>query len=664
MEVLQSRHIKSGAGFNHLFPRPKGEHQVIERDANLAHTLHLIAAVVRKTLPDTARIAPKLRGDTLRETSRKIWDFVVDHIRYKKDTPGIEEVRRPARTWWDRLGDCDCYSVFISSILFNLGIPHTLRVTRYPTEDSYTHIYPIVPLNNGQHITIDCVATSFDYEVPYLHKIDKQMQLHYLNGLPESPGSQTSASEAGTGPLSEVHVTAAGDLSVDARDLLENADGDLGFLKNIGKKLADVLPSAKAASTVIKTVTNPDAAKEQIQQAAKNPGKAIKKIARSTQHTVNRVNPGPTLLRSGILLAFKINMFNVAGRLRFGYLSRSQAVQLGLVAKTHAEIQKVLARASSIFFKAGGKPENMKKAILTGKGNRDKLVSTGLDGLAFYARPGASIQEILGKDIYQAEFGSSLHELGALGEPVSAAAAITAATGTMSALALALKSAGDVKHQLERVTGEPFIGKNFTPASPPEKKDGSKDSQQVNDLLSTTEKFLPGLTTASPAAAAAHAEALADGASEAEAAREAVRAAAREQMAPNETNTATTNSPAPAGEGSLQEGGETGKSTTPGFWARTGQWIKDNPVTTGGLVAAGAGATYLLIDHFVIQPAKAKKEASKKEQSTLSGLPQNRKRNPRRKSTGSKRTASARKTTRRNTTSKRKAGGHALFGLL
>ena len=88
----------------------------------------------------------------------------------KKDAEGYEQIRSPARAWHDRFSgvDCDCYSVFISSILSNLGIAHTLRITKYQ-RDYFQHIYPIVPFQNG-YITIDCVTDRFNYEVPFSEK--------------------------------------------------------------------------------------------------------------------------------------------------------------------------------------------------------------------------------------------------------------------------------------------------------------------------------------------------------------------------------------------------------------------------------------------------------------------------------------------------------------
>ena len=63
---------------------------------------------------------------------------------YKLDKKGLEQLRRPARTWADRKSgvDCDCMSIFASSILTNLQIPHKFRITKY-SQDSWQHVYVI-----------------------------------------------------------------------------------------------------------------------------------------------------------------------------------------------------------------------------------------------------------------------------------------------------------------------------------------------------------------------------------------------------------------------------------------------------------------------------------------------------------------------------------------
>lgn len=179
------RHIKNGKEFNRFFPIPKGENIVVKRVAQLDDTIDLMKNVVGTTLVDTVEIAQYLKGSTEYETCKNVWDFCFDHLQYTKDDLGKEQVRRPSRTWKDRIKgiDCDCMSVFIGSILTNLNIPFSFRLTKY-TAQEFEHVYPIAHTNNGV-IILDAVVHRFNREVKYSAKQDIKMELQYLNGFDE-----------------------------------------------------------------------------------------------------------------------------------------------------------------------------------------------------------------------------------------------------------------------------------------------------------------------------------------------------------------------------------------------------------------------------------------------------------------------------------------------
>lgn len=196
MEAFRLRSIKLGREYDNLFPLSTKQDTVVkgEGKAKLHHTINLIKSLVKEAKNDTRAIAPIFKGQDLEETCRKIWTFVYHHIQYKKDEAGIEQVRRPSRTWADRFEgvDCDCYTVFISSILSNLKIPHKVRITKYGGKSHFQHIYPIVPKNGNIHqelingsndyFTIDCVADFPNYEVPFSEFRDFAMGDNLLSG--------------------------------------------------------------------------------------------------------------------------------------------------------------------------------------------------------------------------------------------------------------------------------------------------------------------------------------------------------------------------------------------------------------------------------------------------------------------------------------------------
>ena len=195
MKALRKRHIRPGYQFDKIMPRSIEQDSVIrsEGKARLHHTINLIKQIVPETKSDTKLLANHLKGSDLKSTCKNIWDFVYNHIQYARDKTGVEQVRRPSRAWADRKKgvDCDCYSVFISSILTNLGIPHKLRITKYGGKQHFQHIYPIVP-HGRTHITMDCVTDQFDYEVPFSgfrdFDMDDPSPVGEINGLQEISG--------------------------------------------------------------------------------------------------------------------------------------------------------------------------------------------------------------------------------------------------------------------------------------------------------------------------------------------------------------------------------------------------------------------------------------------------------------------------------------------
>jgi hypothetical protein len=396
-------------------------------------TVRFIPQVVRETLFQTAKLAPLLKGSNVYETCKNIWEFVYTHIAYKKDEEGKEQIRSPARGWHDRFHgiDCDCYTVFISSILSNLKIKHKLRITKY-SQDHFQHIYPIVPTTGGNYITVDCVVDRFNYEEPYTEKQDTKMELEYLNGIPSTN-------------------------NVDVQDLMGweelNGEDDLGKIK-LFKKMAQ--PPGSEGDTSKK-------------------GK-LKNLLHKGLHITNRLNPATTLIREGVLISMKLNLFKVAQRLKYAYLSEDDARKKEMDMDKFAKLRKVKEKLEKIFYDAGGKPENLKKAILTGKGNSKG--KHDVNGLGYIPDDMNGMDEntpsntLLGMDIYQSE------GFGELGSATAAAASITAATGIIGAIAGLLKGIGNMFPKKSK-EGKDFENPESTPGDGTSTAEVSQNAGEV-----------------------------------------------------------------------------------------------------------------------------------------------------------------------------------------
>ena len=404
--------------YRHLFPPcPEIDHTV-KKGANVSDTVKFIPAIVKRDSWHVKKfVNQELRGLTTYEACQKLWDFVKFHIRYEKDERGAEQVRSARRLIRDGKGDCDCFTTFIDKCLYQLQIPFINRITKYGGS-SFQHIYPIVPMGSGKYIVMDCVVDSFNYEQPYTEKQDYPMDLQYLDGIEDTDRAL---------------------VGIDARDLFSNTNeiAELGkLLKRRSGGGGGSGGAAPAKKGIFKKKTPEQ--KQANKQVRKEKRKVVKKKVLKVVNKVNKVNPATVLLRGGILASMKLNLLKVAEKLKWGYATREYAASKGMDMRKYDQIKAVLAKSESIFFAAGGKPENLKKAILTGRGNRNHEVA-GLRGLGQYS----TMPELLGA-IYEDEFVNGLEgfgSLGNLGEPATAAA-ITAASGAMAALAALLKSVG------------------------------------------------------------------------------------------------------------------------------------------------------------------------------------------------------------------------------
>lgn len=541
MEARSQRRVKDGSEYDSLFTPPDATDVTVKKSADVEDTLALIQKTVPQTLWQTKKIAQRLKGKTLEETCSNIWHFVYDHIKYKKDKEGVEQVRSPRRTWWERHTgvDCDCYTEFICSILMNLNIPHQARITKYPKHPPevprWQHIYPIVPVNGDvtkaltnrdDYIVLDCVKDEYDNEQPFLERKDYDMKLDYLDGIDEDEQSDFQ------GVLTKYTQHD----NVDVDDLSSLDDEEMG---NIFKKIGSAVK--KTAKKVGDTV-----------------GKGVRFLNRFA-------NPATILMRNGFLLAMKVNLMNAAGRLRYAYLTDAQAKALNMNPDALKKVRSVKDRAETVYWQAGGKKENLKKAILKGKGNKDKKVPlSGLDGLdEVYAD--LDEYNIIHNDI---------NDLGELGDPASGAA-IAAATSAVAAIAGALKQVkglfnkgGKDEQAFQSETDN--AGSASANMTIPEDEEAlinqeeSYSNAQPSYETPVTQSTTPSAQSAFPASASAA------------------------RRSPASTQVQTT-------ERSQEVATQESQAAKMGFVQRTTEWVKKNPGKTLLIAGVVAGGTYLFL---------------------------------------------------------------------
>ena len=233
---------------------------------------------------------------------------------------------------------------------------------------------------------------------------------------------------------------------VDEDENLYTFNGLEGFFKKIGRGIKKIGKFVKRA--VVKPV-----------------GKAIKfvgkKVLKPAFKFVNRfLNPVTILLRNGFLLAMKTNFMKVAEKLRFGYLSTAEAKKRGVRMGSFIHLKGILGKARKIYELAGGKEKNLKRAILNGKGNRNKAVLGGFDLGSFELDDEEFVDDferfIVQSDVETVETFMAQEEqrtVEGLGEPVSGTA-IAAASGAVAGIAGLLKTVTGVFEKANKAKDE------------------------------------------------------------------------------------------------------------------------------------------------------------------------------------------------------------------
>jgi|GEM_PF-3109745 len=178
------RRIQSGNSYNHLVSTSDVQFTSSLTYGNVDKTVKLMIEIIEKNHHQLKKLAQFLKRDTELQTCKAVWEFVFNHIQYKRDKAGIEQLSTPARIWLNRSkegtpSDCDDHSIFVGSLLYCLGIPFKIRIAGYEGKN-FSHVYIVTKSN----ICIDTVLHAFNKEAFYTSKKDsKMMQIEVLHGL-------------------------------------------------------------------------------------------------------------------------------------------------------------------------------------------------------------------------------------------------------------------------------------------------------------------------------------------------------------------------------------------------------------------------------------------------------------------------------------------------
>lgn len=436
------RAMRNGAEYEELLPAPDWREEVVKRDADVSQTVQEMKKLIIKSAWQTKALSQKLRGNNLYSTCENIWNFLFYHIKYKEDDVGQEQLRTPALSWHIRTSrgiDCDDFSIFAGTILYNLGIPYYLRIARYKGKDYFQHVYVVVPQTNKQYITVDGVLDEYDTEKEPEETKDflimgtnnlNGIDVSVLSGIEDDDFNEISGILLGTDFNSISELEGLGQIASrdeelgsiynhlirtrnfirrrphyirqvehpetflgmldyaigywnsdkrdDALNLLEEKENELNRLQGL-EGLADGYEDASLfygmeglnSVSALGRVRAKRGFFKKIKEAAKKAGQGIKKITKA----LVRFNPLTLTIRGGVLLAMKTNLFKMASRIKWGYLTEEEAQRNKFNMDEWRNAKNQLQKIEHMFVNIlQGKPEALRKSILKGRAG-------GLSGL-------------------------------------------------------------------------------------------------------------------------------------------------------------------------------------------------------------------------------------------------------------------------------------------
>jgi hypothetical protein len=239
----------------------------------------------------------------------------------------------------------------------------------------------------------------------------------------------------------------------------------------------------KAYSNIAKTEKS-EANWTKARASLKKIGEKIVTVFKKIWKVIVRFNPICLLMRGGLLLALRLNMFKFAAKLYPGSLSESDAMKLGFTKDQYQKMKQGYEKSLSFYTKVGGKKETFDKVLVKGakktwggsevysKEALKSAVSNNIDalkkditaqeqkmkkeGVQFVSDPNVTYEKKkveekvpvsgLGAALCAVdellENRGELAGLGALGEPITIATVTATAGGTLAAIGTLLSKLG------------------------------------------------------------------------------------------------------------------------------------------------------------------------------------------------------------------------------
>ena len=165
-----------------LMPPVEGKTTIINEFGLTKDIISVATKHYENNYLQTKPIAKYLKGATITETCKNIWEWTRKNIRYQIDTQGKQYIKSPSAVVNSGFADCKGLSIFILSVLQNLGIKSNFRYACYRGKE-VTHVYVVAKDEQGRTISVDACIACFNTEKPNIYYKDVMTQISTISGI-------------------------------------------------------------------------------------------------------------------------------------------------------------------------------------------------------------------------------------------------------------------------------------------------------------------------------------------------------------------------------------------------------------------------------------------------------------------------------------------------
>ncbi len=165
-----------------LMPKILGQTKIVNEFGITKDIISVVKEHYESNYLQSKEIAKYFKGKNITETCKNIWEWTRKNIKYKIDEGGKQNIKSPSSVVNSGFADCKGLSIFILSVLQNLGIKANFRYACYRGKE-VTHVYVVAYDEQGRTISVDACIGCFNVEKPNIFHKDIMTQISKISGI-------------------------------------------------------------------------------------------------------------------------------------------------------------------------------------------------------------------------------------------------------------------------------------------------------------------------------------------------------------------------------------------------------------------------------------------------------------------------------------------------